>query len=199
MSKKKNKFSSAVVPPQRTSNSIISSKNDDVIADTSENIILSYFQRSGIYILIFLLIIASSILYKDFLFGDYVFLFKDIGSDSYNFDFPKFYHLADYWEKSGSPSWSFEQGLGQNMHPYWFDFFTFLLILGGKENVANNLIYLFLFELILAGTIFYLFLRTLKVQGYLAVLGGFLYAFSGYMVLGTTWQLSVFGDRKSVV
>ena len=195
MSKKKNKFSSAVVPPQRTSNSIIFSKNDDTIADISENILLSYFQRFGIYILFFLLIIASSILYKDFLFGDYVFLFKDIGSDSYNFDFPKFYHLADYWEKFGSPSWSFEQGLGQNMHPYWFDLFTFLLVLGGKENVANNMIYVFLLELILAGMFFYLYLRTLKVQGYLAVLGGFLYAFSGYIVLGTTWQLSVFGTE----
>ena len=129
------------------------------------------------------------------MFGKNVFLFKDIGSDSYNFDYPKFYHLADYWEKYGSPSWSFEQGLGQNMHPYWFDPFSFLLILGGKEQIANNLIYGFLLELILAGLFFYLFLRTLKVQGFLAVLGGLLYAFSGYMVLGTTWQMSVFGTE----
>ena len=196
MSKKKNKNNpSHDVPRQSISNSTVSSTFENTTADASENGLLGYFQLYGIYILIPLLLISASILYKDFLFGNNVFLFKDIGSDSYNFDFPKFYHSADYWEKFGSPSWSFEQGLGQNMHPYWFEPFTFLLVLGGKENVANNLIYVFLLELILAGTFFYLFLKTLKIQGYLSVLGGFLYAFSGYMVLGTTWQLSVFGTE----
>ncbi|WP_394991670.1 YfhO family protein [Emticicia sp.] len=193
MSKKKNKALSNV-PLQSVSTNKIGPSTIDV-SDTSENILLVFFQRYGIVILPIILIIVASILYKDFLFGKNVFLFKDIGSDSYNFDYPKFYHLADYWEKYGSPSWSFEQGLGQNMHPYWFDPFSFLLILGGKEQIANNLIYGFLLELILAGLFFYLFLRTLKVQGFLAVLGGLLYAFSGYMVLGTTWQMSVFGTE----
>lgn len=196
MSKKKNKNNLPLnVPRPSISSAVVSSTHDAISVDVSENTLLSYFQRYGIYILIPLLLLSCSILYRDFLFGDYVFLFKDIGSDSYNFDFPKFYHLADYWDKYGSPSWSFEQGLGQNMHPYWFDPFTYLLVLGGKENVANNLIYVFLLELMLAGTFFYLFLRTLKIQGFIAVLGGFLYAFSGYMVLGTTWQLSVFGTE----
>jgi uncharacterized membrane protein YfhO len=192
MSKKKNKFSTNV-PPRPASTAVEFSSNKEI--NIAENSLLTYFQRYGIYILIVLLVVSSSILYKDFLFGEYAFLFKDIGSDSYNFDFPKFYHLADYWDKFGLPSWSFEQGLGQNMNPYWFDPLTFLLVLGGKENIANNMIYLFLFEQMLAGVFFYLFLRTLKVQGFLAVLGSFLYAFSGYMVLGTTWQLSVFGTE----
>ena len=194
MSKKKNKFPSNVQPQFVSTNQKESLINDDLPnVDTSENSLLVFFNRYSIFILLFILIIASAILYKDFLFGKNIFLFKDIGSDSYNFDYPKLYHLADYWQKFGSPGWSFEQGLGQNMHPYWFDPFTFLLVLGGKEQVANNLIYVFLLELLLAGIFFYLFLRTLKVQGFVAVLGGFLYAFSGYMVLGTTWQMSVFG------
>ncbi len=194
MSKKKNKFSSNV-QPQSTSNPEVSSIIENSNTNLSKNSLLVYFNRFGVYILPVLILIAAVVLYKDFLFGKNVFLFKDIGSDSYNFDFPKFYHLADYWERFGLPSWSFEQGLGQNMHPSWFDPFTFLLVLGGKDHVANNLIYVFLLELILAGMFFYLFLRTLKVQGFLAVLGGFLYAFSGYMVLGTTWQLSAFGTE----
>ena len=194
MSKKKNKFPANVQPQSVSTNQKESLINDDLPnVDSSENSLLAFFNRYSIFVLLFILIIASAILYKDFLFGKNVFLFKDIGSDSYNFDYPKLYHLADYWQKFGSPSWSFEQGLGQNMYPYWFDPFTFLLVLGGKEQVANNLIYVFLLELLLAGIFFYLFLRTLKVQGFVAVLGGFLYAFSGYMVLGTTWQMSVFG------
>ncbi|WP_435357335.1 YfhO family protein [Emticicia sp. SJ17W-69] len=193
MSKKKNKASSNV-PLQSVSTNQMASSLTDII-DTSENTLLAFFQRYGAFILPIILLFIASILYKDFLFGKNVFLFKDIGSDSYNFDYPKLYQLADYWDKFGSPGWSFEQGLGQNMHPYWFDPFTFLLVLGGKEQVANNLIYVFLLELLLAGIFFYLFLRTLKIQGFLSVLGGFLYAFSGYMVLGTTWQMSVFGTE----
>jgi uncharacterized membrane protein YfhO len=194
MSKKKNKTVNSL-DQSVSSNRVTASFNDTVNSNIVENIILRYFQQYGIFILSFILIIVASVLYKNFLFGKYVFLFKDIGSDSYNFDYIKFYHLADYWQKFGSPSWSFEQGLGQNMHPYWFDPFTFLLVLGGKEQIANNLIYVFLFELMLAGVFFYLFLRTLKVEGFVSVLGGLLYAFSGYMVLGTTWQMSVFGTE----
>ena len=193
MSKKKNKVSFNVPLQSVSTNQIAPSLSD--ITDTSENTLLAFFQRYGAFILSVILLLVASILYKDFLFGKNVFLFKDIGSDSYNFDYPKFYHLADYWEKFGSPSWSFEHGLGQNMHPYWFDPFTFLLILGGKEQVANNFIYVFILELMMAGLFFYLFLRTLKIQGFLSVLGGLLYAFSGYMVLGTTWQMSVFGTE----
>jgi uncharacterized membrane protein YfhO len=161
----------------------------------TEQVLLSFFQRYGIYIMPVILLLLAFILYKDFLFGKNVYLFKDIGSDSYNGDFLKYSLLADYWEKFGSPGWAFEQGLGQNLHPYWFDPFTFLLIIGGKEHLANNFINVYLLELMLAGMLFYLFLRTLKVQGFLSVLGGILYAFSAYMVLGTTWQMSFFGTE----
>jgi hypothetical protein len=195
MSKKKSKISTNTpklsVPSAQTN----LTNEDSNFSKPTKQVLLNFFQKYGVYILPVLILLIASFLYNDFLFGKNVFLFKDIGSDSYNFDYPKLYNLADYWEKYGSPSWSFEQGLGQNMHPYWFDPFTFLLVIGGKQSIANNLIYVFLLELLLAGMLFYLFLRTRKVEGFLAVLGALLYAFSGYMVLGTTWQMSVFGTE----
>ena len=159
MSKKKSKISTNSPNPSLRLFST-NHKNKEVnFNQSSEQVLLSFFQRNGIYILPALILLIASFLYSDFLFGKNVFLFKDIGSDSYNFDYPKLYNLADHWEKYGSPSWSFEQGLGQNMHPYWFDPFTFLLVIAGKQSVANNLIYVFLLELLLAGMLFYLFLR----------------------------------------
>jgi hypothetical protein len=195
MSKKKSKISTSTPNPSMPSASANLSTKEVVSNKSTEQLVLNLFQKYGIYILPALILLIASFLYNDFLFGKNVFLFKDIGSDSYNFDYPKLYNLADHWEKYGSPSWSFEQGLGQNMHPYWFDPFTFLLVLGGKQSIANNLIYVFLLELLVAGMLFYLFLRTRKVEGFLAVLGALLYAFCGYMVLGTTWQMSVFGTE----
>ena len=195
MSKKKSKISANTPnPPVPLASTNLTNEGANFNQSTDQ-VLLSFFQRYGIYILPVLILLIACFLYKDFLFGKNVFLFKDIGSDSYNFDYPKLYNLADHFQKYGSPSWSFEQGLGQNMHPYWFDPFTFLLILGGKQSIANNLIYVFLLELLLAGMLFYLFLLTRKIEGFLAVLGALLYAFSGYMVLGTTWQMSVFGTE----
>ncbi len=195
MSKKKNRIDPLTLNQAAPNTPKLPSESKQSNEGLSNGGLLPFFQRFGIFILPVLLVIIACVLYKDFLFGKNVFLFKDIGSDSYNFDYPKLYQLADYWEKFGSPSWSFEQGLGQNMHPYWFDPFTFLLVLGGKQQIANNIIYVFLLELLTAGMLFYLFLRTLKVTAFLAVLGALLYAFSGYMVLGTTWQMSVFGTE----
>ena len=195
MSKKKSKISTSTPNPSMPSASANLSTEEVVSNKSTEQLVLNLFQKYGIYILPALILLIASFLYNDFLFGKNVFLFKDIGSDSYNGDFLKYSLLADYWEKYGTPSWAFEQGLGQNLHPYWFDPFTFLLIIGGKEHLANNFINVFLVELVLAGMLFYLFLRTLKVQGFLAVLGGVLYAFSAYMVLGTTWQMSFFGTE----
>lgn len=195
MSKKKSKISTNT--PKLSVPSVLTNltNEDSNFSKSTKQVLRNSFQKYGVYILPVLILLIASFLYNDFLFGKNVFLFKDIGSDSYNFDYPKLYNLADHWEKYGSPSWSFEQGLGQNMHPYWFDPFTFLLVIGGKQSIANNLIYVFLLELLLAGMLFYLFLRTRKVEGFLAVLGALLYAFSGYMVLGTTWQMSVFGTE----
>jgi uncharacterized membrane protein YfhO len=157
--------------------------------------ILNFFNRFGIYIFLIAVVLIANILYKDFLWGRLVFLFKDIGSDTYNFDFPKLYQLADYWQKEGVPAWAFEQGMGQNIHPYWFDPFTFLLILGGKNGVAQNLIFVYILQILTAGLLFYLFLKTRKMTGFVAILGGILYTFCGYIVLGSTWQITVFGTE----
>lgn len=195
MSKKKSKISTNIPNPSVPFATTNLTSEDSNFNNPTNQVLLNFFQKYGIYILPILILLIASFLYNDFLFGKNVFLFKDIGSDSYNFDYPKLYNLANHWEKYGSPSWSFEQGLGQNIHPYWLDPFTFLLVLGGKQSIANNLIYVLLLELLLAGMLFYLFLRTRKVEGFLSVLGAILYSFSGYMVLGTTWQMSVFGTE----
>lgn len=155
--------------------------------------LLNVFSRFGIYIFLVSFILIATVIYKDFLFGKYVFLFKDIGSDSYNGDFTKLTLLADYWKREGVPSWSFQQGMGQSIYPYWFDPFTFLLILLGKDSIANGMIYINVLQLIIGGLFFYLFLKTRQLSQYVAVLGGLLYAFCGYSVIGSTWQLTAFG------
>ena len=53
-----------------------------------------------------IIILMLSWIYKGFIWGKYAYMFRDIGSDSYNLIYPQFYHHASYLEKFGSmPKW----------------------------------------------------------------------------------------------
>ncbi len=62
-----------------------------------------------------LLLLLGLLVFRDFVFGDKVLLYKEVGSDSLNDYFPTFAHLSDYLRTSGLPSWSFSVGMGQNL------------------------------------------------------------------------------------
>lgn len=59
------------------------------------------------------LLIIGAIIFGPFLFGPKLLLYKDIGSDSVNDDYPTFVLLSDYIRNVGIPFWSFQVGLGQ--------------------------------------------------------------------------------------
>ena len=63
------------------------------------------------------LLVIGAIIFGPFLFGPKLLLYKDIGSDSVNDDYPTFAHLSDYIRTVGVPSWSFQVGLGQSIFP----------------------------------------------------------------------------------
>ncbi|GAB2615932.1 hypothetical protein GCM10027035_10530 [Emticicia sediminis] len=131
--------------------------------------------------------------YKGFLFGRYAYMFKDIGSDSYNLIYPQFYHHASYLEKFGDmPKWSFQQGLGQNVHPFWFDPISSLLFLIFKTDSASVMIWMQVIYMFLAGLLFCLYLKSLSIKNYPAILGGILYTFCGYVIIGGTWTVDKF-------
>src|ERR1700739_3518235 len=81
------------------------------------------------YILVGVLLIGCYIIFRDFINFKKVYLFKDIGSDSLNIYFPWLGQLTDAMKTDGVPTWSFTQGLGQNVFPLWLgDFFSNFLM-----------------------------------------------------------------------
>ncbi|HXG37239.1 MAG TPA: YfhO family protein [Bacteroidota bacterium] len=133
------------------------------------------------------LLVILCIVYKDFLLGEKVLLYTDIGSDSVNGFYPNTVHVLDYLKTEGMPKWSFNRGMGQNIFPgslsdpsLWF------LSLVGKENFAYGIVYVEVIKIILAGVLFFLFLRLLSLSPLTTVIGGLLYAFNGYFILGTS-------------
>jgi hypothetical protein len=99
--------------------------------------------RRGFHLTIigFVLLIVGLIVFQDFVFGDKLLLYKDIGSDSINVHYSYFVHLSDYIRSNGFPRWSFRVGMGQSIFPYvsslLFDPVTWL----PRDAVARFLVY----------------------------------------------------------
>jgi len=130
------------------------------------------------------------ILFSGFLFGDRLFLFKDIGSDTINVFYPQLVQVADYLAKDGLPKWSFTQGMGQNILPLSIgDPFNWLLYTMGKNNLAYGIVWVEMLKLFSAGMLFYGYLRSLRLTYHSAILGGLAYSFCGFMVVGSGWYV----------
>lgn len=141
-------------------------------------------------IFVTLVSLLTFFVYRDYLLLDKLFLFKDIGGDTLNYYYPRLVHIADYLRTDGLPRWSFNAGMGQSIFPNSlgvpFDWPLFAL---GSDWLAYGIGYIAAFKVILGGAIFYLYLRLLSPSVYVCMVGGLLYAFSGFMILGGSWYI----------
>ena len=154
----------------------------------SINNIARFFEKQNVFLLITLLLCIGIFTFQDYLFFKKLYIFLDIGNDTYNQAYPNFVNISDYIRTEGIPAWSFYQGMGQNIFPGGISNpFNLILYLLGQEYIPFGIAYLELLKMILGGVIFYFYLRTLSLSPYTCVIGGILFAFSGYMVLGSGW------------
>jgi uncharacterized membrane protein YfhO len=151
----------------------------------------NYFEKYGLYIFLFLLLANIIFVFSDFIFLNKIYLFKDIGSDSINANYPRMVQVARYIsDVSFIPKWSFQQGMGQNILPFAFpDPFYFILLLSGPNNLIYGIGYMEIAKIITAGILFYFFLKKITASPYATIVGGLLYAFSGFVILGSCWTI----------
>jgi uncharacterized membrane protein YfhO len=140
------------------------------------------------FVVLGILLAIAFIVYIDYLLFDKVFFFKDIGSDSYNYSYPYLVTISDYIKNFGLPKWSWQNGMGQSLFPFFLrDPFDFFLYMGGKNGALYGTIYKELAKILLSGLAFYYYLKTIKLSDYTAILGSMMYAFCGFMVVGGGW------------
>jgi uncharacterized membrane protein YfhO len=126
--------------------------------------------------------------FKDYLLLKKLYIFKDIGSDTYNQAYPFYVHMSNYFRSDGIPRWSFNVGMGQNTFPGIFsDPFTLIISLFRPGQIPFVIVYIELLKIFLSGIFFFLYLRIMKMNSYVAIIGGLSFAFSGYMITGTEW------------
>jgi hypothetical protein len=133
------------------------------------------------------LLLLGALTFRDFLFGDAVLLYKDIGSDSLNDYYPCFVHLSDYIRNEGFPSWSFYVGMGQDL--YYLSGYLILQPVTWlhKGLIAHALVYQHLAKVVLAGLLFFRFLQLRSLNWSASLLGALLLSGSGYMCMGSCW------------
>ncbi len=128
------------------------------------------------------------IVYWRYITGAYAFIFKDIGSDTYNMFYPFMVHIGRYIREYGLPTWSFSQGLGQNIFPAGLSNpFLAILYLTGPDSAAQGIAFVELLKVFAGGIIFFAWLRYTGRSRFSAVAGGLAFSFCGYMIVGGTW------------
>jgi len=147
------------------------------------------FEKHGLGITMGIVVLLILIVFFEFILGNKYYLFKDIGSDSLNIALPQLHLLTTYFHSEGWPVWSFAQGMGQNIMPNLSDPFAWIVILSGQNNVMYSFILMELVKMILTSIFFFQFLTQLKLSGMTKVIGTILYTFSGFIVIGSEWNI----------
>ncbi len=136
------------------------------------------------------IVITGVLIFSDFIFQEKLFLFKDIGSDTLNGVWPYHYLYAKYLHEIGIPKWSFQEGMGQSIFSGWLrDPFQMISYLLGTSSIPQIFIYIEFLKIVLGGWTFYFFLKMWKLNPLTATVGGLMFAYSGFMIIGACWYL----------
>ena len=149
----------------------------------------SLWRTAEPYLMLALLSAVAGIVFREYLLFTKAYLFKDIGSDSINIFYPAIVHVVDYLRTEGIPKWSFNQGMGQNLFPGIGDVFLPIFYLVGRENIGFAIAYVEVLKILIGGFFFYLYLKRLDLTPSASLIGGVLFGFSGYVLLGGGWYM----------
>ncbi|MBS0557683.1 MAG: YfhO family protein [Proteobacteria bacterium] len=140
----------------------------------------------GIYLLIAICLLT--VLSLHYLLTAHAFAFYDIGSDTFFQFFPLQIVQARQLHELHSISWSFDLGLGGYVGSL-FD--PFMLLTGWLPESwqLGSRLPMFAVRVISAGGFFYAYLRLIRFEPHLAILGALGYAFSSYGMLNAQWEV----------
>lgn len=145
------------------------------------------FRINGIFVLAALLLIVQLVVFHDYIFLRKLYLFLDIGSDSYNIYYPNMVHDARYLSTDGIPTWSFYKGMGEAVFPGGIQNPLNLFLYGlGPDRLAYGIVFVELIKSFLTGLLFYGYFGLLGLSSFTRVISGISAAFLGYLILGSS-------------
>jgi uncharacterized membrane protein YfhO len=131
------------------------------------------------------LLLVGAVIFRNFLFGESVLLYTDIGSDSLNFSYPEFVHFSDYVRNEDLLSWSFCVGMGQDIFYRCGYLILEPVTCLPRHLIAHALVYQHLLKIFAVGLLFFRFLQLRDLKLPASLLGALLLSLSAYMCMGS--------------
>ena len=134
--------------------------------------------------------ITIAYVFHDFIWGEKLFLYMDIGSDTIQQYYPYYMNCVRRISEGSFSIWNWDYGLGTsliNNISQTLDPFGLFVILGGVVfgigKVKRLLVVAQILKIILSALLCRYFLKLFHVSERAACIGGYLYAFNGYLML----------------
>lgn len=143
------------------------------------------------------ILLSSCLVYYQYVFGNSIFIFNDIGADTQQQYIMQFNSIVNHIRDGNLSVWDFTNGFGTSMLQLnLFDPSLMILYLAGvifgPALMPYLLIYLHIGKMILAGIACYQFLTCFSFSDKAKLLASYLYAFNGFLIVwGQHYQFSM--------
>lgn len=174
-------------------------KNNSITKNDNRGIQCSKLHKNtsikykDLYIILFLILFLSLIIYFPFIFKNYYFIFEDIASDTSKQFIPGYKSISNSIKESGFSFWSFEHGLGQSIYTAQPDSYVdpFNLVLYFFDfcgiDIVNGVVYIQIIKLLIAGTICFFYFRKMNYTSLTIIVMSLLYCFTGDFIIRSEW------------
>ena len=155
-------------------------------------------ERQALLLLWGITLVSCIIIYFQFVFGNKFFVFKDVGSDTYQQYLMHYASISNAIQNGTLSLWDFTNGFGTSLYALnLFHPLLFLLYLAGAVLGAMRLPYLMVFfeigQIFLAVSVFFFFLKEYSISLRSRVITAYIYGFSGYLIVwGQHYQFGLY-------
>lgn len=152
-------------------------------------------EKKSLFLLWGMLALACILIFHSYILGNETLVFSDVGSDTREQYITWYNSLVNHLRNGSFSFWDFHNGLGSSMfqlslfHPMMIPVYGIGTLLG-PEHIAGSMVYLQIFQILLAGTAGYFFLSEFFLMENSKIAASFMYVLNGYlMVWGQHYQL----------
>lgn len=152
----------------------------------------------ALFFLWLLIFISSLLVFRRFLFGDELAVFKDVGSDTIQQYLMQYDSIINAIRDGNLSLWDFTNGFGTSVYALnLFHPLLFLLYLAGAVVGPSHLPSLMVFfeigQIFLAATVAFFYLQEFHFSARTKILAAYLYGFNGYLLVwGQHYQFGLF-------
>lgn len=147
---------------------------------------LAKIKDKKIYILMFIVLLSSIIIFKNYIFGKKWFIYQVIGNDSLTSYWPDYAYFRDGLWNNTLGFWSFKHGVGNSIFAdeiFLFDPFNIILFLFTKETIPYGLVLITILKIGVSTYFAYKLFIILNFSKYVSMLCAFIWGLNGYFIL----------------